>query len=103
VSGEAGGGLRYPDSAEEADGATDASGERAAPGSSMTCPVCPDGYASAQIGIDSSSPTGVSVQYVCWHGLEIDPPEWSVQARLQRDTNDAPGSPVEDIRDERGA
>jgi hypothetical protein len=37
------------------------------------------------IGMDSSSLTGVSVTYQCWHGLEVEPPQWSVQARMQRE------------------
>jgi hypothetical protein len=46
------------------------------------CPACPDdGYTWVTVGMDSSSPSGISVTYACWHGIEIDPPEWSVQAQ----------------------
>jgi len=52
----------------------------------VTCPACPDnGYAFVTVGMDSSSASGVSVRYQCWHGLEVTPPEWSVQARQQRE------------------
>ena len=52
----------------------------------MGCPVCPDdGYAFVTIGMDCKSPSGVSVRYSCWHGIEVEPPEWSVQAQLQRE------------------
>jgi len=51
----------------------------------VTCPACTGGYATACVGLDSSSPSGISVTYLCWHGLEVEPPEWSVQARQQRE------------------
>jgi hypothetical protein len=47
----------------------------------MRCPVCTDGYLWVQIGMDASSPTGIGVRYACRHGLEVEPPEWSVQAQ----------------------
>jgi hypothetical protein len=55
----------------------------------MTCPAC-TGYVTACVGLDASSPSGISVTYVCWHGLEVTPPEWSVQAILQAETRDVP-------------
>src|SRR6266705_3843438 len=53
-------------------------------GGVMTCPVCTDGYFWVQVGLDASSPTGVGVEYACWDGLEVEPPEWSVQAASRR-------------------
>ena len=49
------------------------------------CPACPPGYAFVTVGTDSSSPSGISVHYQCWHGLEVTPPEWSLQAQQQRE------------------
>jgi hypothetical protein len=55
----------------------------------MACPICPDdGYASVIVATDNSSPSGVSVSYVCWHGIKLEPPEWSLQARLTAQQHD---------------
>ena len=40
------------------------------------CPVCPpgSGWASIMTTTDSAAPSGIGVNFVCWHRHRVEPP-----------------------------